>query len=224
MDITTAPASAQSAATTQSAQPAAEPAISSDFETFLQMLTAQLQNQDPLNPLESQDFAVQLATFSNVEQQTKTNVLLEGMAKSLSATGLGEMSQWIGREAQVAGTLPFTGKPLELTFDLPPGAVKSELVVTDASGEEVSRHLLNPADPGPYVWTGQPPGGAALRPGSYSFEVENTAAEGALPESAVSAYVLVTEARAGPTGQSLLLDGLVETTPDAITALRNPGL
>ena len=43
--------------------------ISSDFQTFLTMLTTQLQNQDPLNPVESSDFAVQLATFSGVEQQ-----------------------------------------------------------------------------------------------------------------------------------------------------------
>ncbi len=41
--------------------------ISADFETFLKMLTVQMQNQDPLNPVDSSDYATQLATFSGVE-------------------------------------------------------------------------------------------------------------------------------------------------------------
>ena len=45
------------------------PAMTTDFETFLRMLTVQMQNQNPLNPMESQEFAVQLATFSGVEQR-----------------------------------------------------------------------------------------------------------------------------------------------------------
>ena len=49
--------------------------ISSDFNTFLRMLTVQMQNQDPLNPIDSADYAVQLATFSGVEQQVRTNQL-----------------------------------------------------------------------------------------------------------------------------------------------------
>ena len=46
-----------------------EAVISSDFETFLRMLTVQLENQDPLDPTDSADYAMQLATFSGVEQQ-----------------------------------------------------------------------------------------------------------------------------------------------------------
>ena len=75
------------------------------------MLTAQLENQDPLNPLESQDFAVQLATFSNVEQQTKTNSLLEDVKSGLQASGLGDMSGWLGREARVTGEIPSQSSP-----------------------------------------------------------------------------------------------------------------
>ena len=53
------------------------PQIGGDFTTFLEMLTVQLKNQDPMNPMESSDFAVQLATFSSVEQQVQTNDLLK---------------------------------------------------------------------------------------------------------------------------------------------------
>ena len=46
-----------------------EASISSDFETFLKMLTAQIKNQDPLKPMDSSEFATQLATFPSLEQQ-----------------------------------------------------------------------------------------------------------------------------------------------------------
>jgi flagellar basal-body rod modification protein FlgD len=60
-------------------------AISSDFNTFLRMLTVQMQNQDPLDPIDSADFAVQLATFSGVEQQVRTNELLGQLSGLLRA-------------------------------------------------------------------------------------------------------------------------------------------
>ena len=64
--------------------------LSSDFETFLKMLTTQLENQDPLNPIDSTDYAVQLATFAGVEQQVLTNDLLESMGGN---SGLGGLAQ-----------------------------------------------------------------------------------------------------------------------------------
>jgi flagellar basal-body rod modification protein FlgD len=54
--------------------------ITADFQTFLQLLTTQLKNQDPLNPMESTEYATQLATFSGVEQQVRTNELLESLS------------------------------------------------------------------------------------------------------------------------------------------------
>ena len=62
--------------------------ISSDFETFLKMLTAQISNQDPLNPIDASDYSTQLATFSGVEQQVLTNDLLRQIQNKLTATDL----------------------------------------------------------------------------------------------------------------------------------------
>ena len=86
MDVTaTQPLQGNAAASTNSASNAV---ISSDFETFLKMLTTQMQNQDPLNPIESSDYAVQLATFSGVEQQVRTNQLLADLANQMGSSGL----------------------------------------------------------------------------------------------------------------------------------------
>ncbi|MFV2001871.1 MAG: flagellar hook capping FlgD N-terminal domain-containing protein, partial [Paracoccaceae bacterium] len=76
MDVT----AVQNTTTSYTPPPPEEPAnVNSDFETFLKLLTTQLKNQDPLKPVDSSDFAVQLATFSSVEQQVKTNDLLTSL-------------------------------------------------------------------------------------------------------------------------------------------------
>jgi flagellar basal-body rod modification protein FlgD len=77
-----------------------EAVLSSDFETFLKMLTTQMESQDPLNPMDSAEFATQLATFSSVEQQVMTNDLLTGLNDQIGALGMAQLSGWIGMEAR----------------------------------------------------------------------------------------------------------------------------
>ncbi len=76
-------------------------AISSDFETFLKMLTVQMQNQDPLNPVDSSDYAVQLATFSSVEQQVLTNDILRSLSDQIGGGSIQQLAGWIGMEGLV---------------------------------------------------------------------------------------------------------------------------
>lgn len=77
---TTADEDAQSAAD-EAADEQAE-----QFDTFLNLLTAQIRNQDPLAPIDSTQFVDQLATFSNLELQATTNQILEGIANLLAST------------------------------------------------------------------------------------------------------------------------------------------
>jgi len=81
----------------------------SDFDTFLQLLTAQLENQDPLNPLESTDFVAQLASFSAVEQQILTNSNLSEIMSSLSVTRTSEAAQWLGKEVLAPASARYEG-------------------------------------------------------------------------------------------------------------------
>ncbi|MEM1422077.1 MAG: flagellar hook capping FlgD N-terminal domain-containing protein, partial [Pseudomonadota bacterium] len=62
--------------------------ITSDFDMFLQLLTAQLENQDPLDPADPTEFVAQLATFSSVEQQISTNDKLDQLIESFTAQDL----------------------------------------------------------------------------------------------------------------------------------------
>ncbi|MGB3455977.1 MAG: flagellar hook capping FlgD N-terminal domain-containing protein [Litorimonas sp.] len=87
-DAAPAPGTTSGDATTSETDSAASEQ-SEQFDTFLNLLTAQIRNQDPLAPLDSTQFVEQLATFSNLELQATTNQILEGIS-NLLASQIGE--------------------------------------------------------------------------------------------------------------------------------------
>ncbi|QMU57943.1 MAG: flagellar basal body rod modification protein [Boseongicola sp.] len=196
-------------------------ALSSDFETFLKMLTTQMENQDPLNPMESSDFAVQLATFSGVEQQIQTNGLLRDMVAGAGASGLAQLAGWVGMEAKVAGPVQFDGTPLSLTPETDPASDAAYLIVTDESGRVVSREGL-PVNSGEVLWAGVGDDGSPLPPGQYNFEVESVNQNTITSTRPVEHYALVREARLGEAGVDIILTGGHRVPSADITALRAP--
>ncbi|OWU85815.1 hypothetical protein ATO6_02600 [Oceanicola sp. 22II-s10i] len=206
------------AATRQSGRPA----ISSDFETFLQMLATQLQNQDPLNPVDSADYAVQLATFSSVEQQVLTNELLDGLIARQTMAGIAGYADWIGLEARSPAPVWHDGTtPIQLEPNPLAAADRTVLVIRDEAGDEAARIAI-PLSGNPYLWEGQDQSGDPLPPGHYTFELENHADGELLITDALETYARVTEARTVD-GQVLVTlhgGGLVPVS--AITGLRDP--
>ena len=65
-----------------------------DYSTFLQLLIAQMENQDPLNPMDSSEYVAQLATFSQVEQSIQINTKLDGI---LANSIISQSESLIGR-------------------------------------------------------------------------------------------------------------------------------
>ncbi len=74
-------------------------AESLDYDSFLRLFVAQLQNQDPMNPMEGTEYTAQLAQFSSLEQSIKSNEKLDGLISQLS---LSQASGLIGRTASNA--------------------------------------------------------------------------------------------------------------------------
>lgn len=195
--------------------------ISSDFDTFLRMLTVQMQNQDPLKPIDSADYAVQLATFSGVEQQVRTNQLLADLQSQFRQTGMAEMASWIGKEARSAAPVIYDGAPVTLSPNPAVGANRAVLAVRDAAGNLVSREEV-PVSDGPYQWLGAGMDGSPLPAGIYSVELESLNGETVISSTPVEHYSRVIEARAGTTGTTLLLEGGIEVAATSVTALRSP--
>jgi len=195
------------------------PMISSDFETFLRMLTTQMQNQDPLNPMESTDFAVQLATFSGVEQQVRTNDLLSAMNGQLGAMNMSDLAGWVGMEARAVTSAWFDNAPITLYPDPASGAQRTFVVVTDAQGAMVDRVEI-PVSDQPVQWAGVTSGGASLPPGQYSFHLQSLSNDKIIGDEQIPVFSEVTEARAEG-GQTILVLASGDEIPAAdVGALR----
>jgi flagellar basal-body rod modification protein FlgD len=216
MDVTSVATTATTAASA-----AAPSKITSDFNTFLRMLTVQMQNQDPLKPIDSADYAVQLATFSGVEQQVRTNQLLADMQGRFQQLGMSEMASWIGKEARSPAPVLYDGSPVTLSPNPAVGADRAVLVVRDAQGNLVSREEI-PVSAEPYQWLGAGADGAPLPPGVYSIELESLSGERVITTRPVEHYARVVEARGGPQGTRLVLEGGFEVMATEVTALREP--
>ncbi|SIS49908.1 flagellar basal-body rod modification protein FlgD [Roseivivax lentus] len=196
-----------------------ETTLSSDFETFLQMLVTQAENQDPLNPIESSDYAAQLATFAAVEQQVLTNDLLQQMQVQLSGSAMSELSGWVGADVLVQAPVMFDGTPIQLVPQTAVGATSAQLIVKNSAGTVVSRQALSvPA--GEVVWTGTDPSGAPLPNGVYTFEVESAQDGRVIATTTAHAYGEVAQATADETGVSLTLQSGSTVSMSEVNAVR----
>lgn len=155
---------------TSNAENSSSLSAASDFDTFLQLLTAQLENQDPLNPLESTDFVAQLASFSAVEQQILTNSNLSDIMSSLSVTRTSEAAQWLGKEVLAPASARYEGAPIEVVVSPDADASHSHLEVSDISGN-VLASLPIPPGTTTFNWDGQVNGGGDASFGDYNFTV-----------------------------------------------------
>lgn len=142
---------------------------------FLEMLVAQLENQDPLNPQDSADFAAQLAQFSTVEQLIAMRTGIDKLVTAFSeqdddgGTPAAKLdpASLVGREVVVFGSqieVDEDRSPIELPLRNADTAVKANVNIYDANGRIVhtASILRNDAN-------GRP---IALRPGDHSFEFD----------------------------------------------------
>ncbi|WP_299728655.1 flagellar hook capping FlgD N-terminal domain-containing protein [uncultured Tateyamaria sp.] len=202
MDILPTPAAA---ATATAAIAPSSAVLSSDFEVFLQMLTAQAEYQDPLEPIDSSEYASQLAQFSMVEQQVTTNDLMEQILSALGANDMASAANWIGMEALVQGPAKFEGTPVTIAPNPPITADEVTLIVTNAQGTEVQRQAM-PLGAEPYLWDGRKADGSSFAHGEYSFQIESKSNGEVLLTEPALAYTRVTEARVD-NGSTLLVLG-----------------
>ncbi|MBU2937099.1 MULTISPECIES: flagellar hook capping FlgD N-terminal domain-containing protein [Pacificibacter] len=219
--VTSATATTSTAAASTVVEEASTSVISSDFETFLTMLTVQLQNQDPMNPIESSDYAVQLATFSGVEQQVQTNDLLRSLASQMGVMSMSQIAGWVGMEARTDAPVYFDGAPVTLAPSPSVSADQTFLIVRDALGNIVQTTEV-PATSDFVEWAGVDDNGDPFPSGTYTFELENFAYDEYLSSTSVEAYGQIIEARADGVTTVLVMEGGAEVDAEDISALREP--
>tara|TARA_R110002124_G_scaffold199787_2_gene366623 strand:+ start:8269 stop:8934 length:666 start_codon:yes stop_codon:yes gene_type:complete len=168
--------------TAQSLSSVASNKLSADYASFLKLLTAQLTNQDPLEPMDSSTFVTQLAQLSQVEQSVQTNAHLENISAQVGATGLTSDLGLIGREVSVPGEL-FDLVSGQGSFDyvLDTAANDVRAIIRDSSGASVAQieglaaegSTLHSVD-----WNGIGTDGLPVSDGIYTAEIIASNPEG----------------------------------------------
>ena len=197
----------------------ADAVLSSDFETFLKMLTAQARFQDPLEPIDSSEYAAQLAQFSMVEQQVLSNDLLSALATQLGSGTMAQMASWIGMDARTTAPVKFEGSPITVLPQSEPGADEAILIVLDARGTEVQRQQISLGSE-PVEWSGVADDGSPFASGLYAFKVESRAFGEPIGTGDAETYAMITEARRQGTETLLTLEGGSTISADQVQAIR----
>jgi flagellar basal-body rod modification protein FlgD len=114
--------------------------IAADFNTFLTLLTAQLQNQDPLDPLDTDKFVSQLVQFSSVEQSIQTNQNLEALIALQSSAETSNALALLGERVVFTGDRAIAeGGEAQWRYQVPDGASAVALTVIDSEGRIVAQ-------------------------------------------------------------------------------------
>lgn len=152
-------------------------------DDFLKLLMAQIQFQDPMEPMKDQEFVAQLATFSSLEQQMLSNDHLTQLQLGQLSNGNAELSGFIGKEIVAKGDTIEIGTngippiPAQLDGD----AETVTVTVRDADGNVVNTFEAGPQKAGSHelAWSGKDASGNPLPAGSYTISIAAKDAEGA---------------------------------------------
>ncbi len=147
--------------------------LTEDFDTFLTLLTTQLENQDPLSPMDSAEFTNQLVQFSNLEQQITQTGKLDDLLASQTAAQNAAAVGYLGKTVQAKA--PFTaleGGSATVNYELPAGAATASIAILDASGNVVRVEELDPTSgSAEFVWDGQDRNGLQQPDGTYGVSL-----------------------------------------------------
>ncbi len=174
--MTTALATASATATNPaagSATAAASKTIAGDFNTFLKMLTTQLQNQDPTNAMDPTEMTNQLVSFAQVEQQISMNTNLNALISLQQSQSLTASADLVGRRVELSGTtLPLQGGSATVRLPVATTATAARVQVLDNNGTILRSETVPLGKSATeWAWNGRTDAGTRLADGAYTYSV-----------------------------------------------------
>lgn len=172
-------AGSTSASTSASTGSSALTSLSSNFNTFLQMLMTQLKNQDPTSPMDSNQFTSELVQFSSVEQQINTNTSLTSLIQLTQAGQIMNSSSMVGKQVEVTSTdLALQNGQATIHFNSPAAEPVGISVTTDAGVKLLDTTTQANSGSNSWTWNGKTTGGNQLPDGAYKVTVTGQNTDG----------------------------------------------
>lgn len=199
--------------------------LADDLDQFLQILTTQLSNQDPLSPMDSTEFTNQLVQFANVEQGINTNKNLEGLIDITQANVTSSAVGYIDKVIQAQSNfVPLQDGNAKFTVTLDQDAQSCIVAITDDKGNIV-KALQGQTEAGThtYEWDGLDSDGNTLPDGVYNV---NVTPMGASEEDQINVYTTSfgqVSAVANDSGEMLLSMGGILVNMEDVIAVHNAG-
>ncbi|MBT4890265.1 MAG: flagellar biosynthesis protein FlgD [Rhodospirillales bacterium] len=164
----------------QTKSDASKQKLAEDMDQFMNLLVTQLQNQDPLDPMDANEFTSQLVQFAGVEQQIQSNANMEQMLELEKTSLLGNMVGYVGTGVEVTGQiLPLINNIAAGSYSLDEKASSSTVTITDSVGKVVY-FTAGEVDAGrhEFMWDGTDNFGIPMDDGSYKLTVSALDADG----------------------------------------------
>jgi flagellar basal-body rod modification protein FlgD len=197
--------------------------LADNFDTFLTLLTTQLKNQDPLSPLDSNQFTQQMVSMTGVEQQLATNDLLKQLVGN-TGSNMATAVSLIGKDVRAtSSTTALANDQAKWIYNLDHTASTVKIEVVDGAGRVVHAEQSEGTSAGDhtFTWDGTGPGGAKQPNGVYSVRVTATDADAQAVPTTVSVQGIVTAIEQANGGTLLTING-GKVSWDNVTVVNQP--
>lgn len=158
-----------------------------DQSDFLTLMTAQLKNQDPFEPVDNTQMVAQMAQFSSLSGITEMNTTLKAIADKLSGTSLGDALGYVGKTVLTEGSTayPRTSGGIAGAVALADDAADVSVTITDPDGKTLKTLVLGAQDKGAvaFDWDGTTDSGDSAGDGPFTVKVAARNADGAVTAS-----------------------------------------
>jgi flagellar basal-body rod modification protein FlgD len=182
-----------------------------DQTTFLKLLTTQMQQQDPFNPVDNTQMVAQMAQFSSTAGIAEMNASLKSMASDIAASRIGDASGWIGRAALVKSdvAIPLSDGTYGGSISFPSDVTNASISMIDANGQTVYSNTLGPQKAGElsFNWNGKDQSGNQVANGPLTLKVSAVDKDGSVtPETAT--WTMISAVQSPASGTTQLVTGL----------------
>jgi flagellar basal-body rod modification protein FlgD len=178
-DSITSAAASQATATSTAKSATDRAMIAENFDAFLLLLTTQLKNQSPLDPMDTNQFTQQLVQFASVEQQLKSNDTLNALLTSARGSSVSTAASFVGMQVTADGKISRLADGKAEWMINPARAAQANVTILDGSGNIIATSTQSvPAGSQKFTWDGRTSTGGTAPPGDYTIQITGRDASG----------------------------------------------